>query len=280
MIIDAHVHIFPPEVIRRREEYFADAGFAALYSSPKARITDAEGLLAAMDESGIDAAFVMGFPWHDKSFCSEQNAYFAEVQQRYAGRLYCFGSVPIRDADSVLQTAENIKAAGLAGIGEAAFYGGMDGNAKEMLQILLSAAEANRLPLCLHVNEPVGHIYPGKYEPRLNFLYEAISAHPQARVILAHWGGGMLFYELMPEVKRSLANVFYDTAASPFIYDEGIWNAALGIVGRNKILLGTDYPLLPFRRLTEEAKQAIADEDALQAVLGGNALAFIQERSG
>ena len=49
---------------------------------------------------------------------------------------------------------------------------------------------------------------------------------------------------MMREVEDLLRNIFYDTAASPLLYNDKIFDVSLEIVGANKILFGSDYPLM------------------------------------
>jgi hypothetical protein len=74
---------------------------------------------------------------------------------------------------------------------------------------------------------------------------------------LAHWGGGLFFYHLLKKaVKETLKNVYYDTAASPFLYDSRIYRYAKDLIGLDKVLLGTDYPLLKPERYFKEMTDA------------------------
>ena len=60
MIIDAHVHIFPPQVVRDRESHLKDEEqFSLLYADPKARLGEAPELLQAMDRDGVDKSVVL-----------------------------------------------------------------------------------------------------------------------------------------------------------------------------------------------------------------------------
>jgi predicted TIM-barrel fold metal-dependent hydrolase len=68
------------------------------------------------------------------------------------------------------------------------------------------------IPINLHLNEEVGHFYLGKSIIPLRHYYRLICRYPEMKLIMAHWGGGIFFYGFMPEVKRSLKNVYYDTA--------------------------------------------------------------------
>ena len=275
MIVDFHTHAFPVDVAANRGKYFDDRNFAALYSSPAARLTDGAALLKTMDAYKIDAAAVMGFPWLSERLCRSQNEYFADLQSRSAGRLFCFGSAPLYAGKAALKSAvREISAFNLAGIGEVAFYGGFDGKSEKSLDALLEAAL--ELPVCIHVNEPVGHDYAGKYEPRFASLYKVISRHSAATIILAHWGGGLFIYELMREVKEAFRNVYYDSAASPYLYDGSIFAHAASIAGAGKILFGSDHPLLPFGRCLEQAERAVKDKKERAAICGENAAKLLK----
>lgn len=127
------------------------------------------------------------------------------------------------------------------------------------------------LPLLLHVTESVGHAYAGKDRTDLWGLYTWIQRNPDLHIVLAHWGGGLFFYELMPEVREACRRVYYDTAASPFLYDPRIYDIALRIAGRDRILLGSDFPLIhPRRYLKEIDSLGLAAEETC-GLLGLNA---------
>jgi len=122
----------------------------------------------------------------------------------------------------------------------------------------------------LHCNETVGHPYPGKCNTPLRSIYDFICGFPGLRVILAHWGGGFFFYELMPEVAKAAKRTWYDTAASPFLYRREIYPVAVTIVGADKILFGSDYPLLRPERYIEEMENSGLREEERRKILGQN----------
>ncbi|MCX5909724.1 MAG: amidohydrolase family protein, partial [Deltaproteobacteria bacterium] len=128
-----------------------------------------------------------------------------------------------------------------------------------------------QVPCLFHANEPVGHDYPGKSRGDLHSIYRLLQKLPENRIILAHWGGGFFFYELMPEVGRAARNVFYDTAASPYLYEPRIYNLALKIIGKERILFGSDFPLLSPPRYFAELEQCRLTKTALAGIKGGNA---------
>jgi len=91
----------------------------------------------------------------------------------------------------------------------------------------------------------------------------------------------MFFYEIMPQVRRDLGNVWYDTAASPLLYPTlDIFRTALGCVDHRKILYGSDYPLLlyprqqqqpDFRPFLEQIEGLDIDPQVRADIVGGNA---------
>ena len=79
MIIDCHAHIYPPFIRDDREPLLkTDPAFRLLYSSAKAKLVGAVGLIEQMDRSGVDRTVVFGFPWP-----GEEEVYF-EIFERYA----------------------------------------------------------------------------------------------------------------------------------------------------------------------------------------------------
>ena len=66
------------------------------------------------------------------------------------------------------------------------------------------------LPVVIHSSEPVGHSYPGKGNTPPDKLLAFINNFPNNKIICAHWGGGLPFYDLMPEVNENLKNVYVD----------------------------------------------------------------------
>jgi predicted TIM-barrel fold metal-dependent hydrolase len=80
-----------------------------------------------------------------------------------------------------------------------------------------------------------------------------------------------MFYETMPELREKCGNVYYDTAATPFLYDPRIYRIAAALGLAKKILLGSDFPLLPPScYLGALAESGISPQEQ-ELILGGNA---------
>lgn len=273
MIIDAHTHLLPPAVVKNRRSFFRrDPAFRLLYEKEKARLARPEELLEIMDRQGVSRSVICGFPWDDPALCREGNDFLWDCKSRYPRRflpLACFSLRSLREAE---KERDRCLTKGFAGIGELAFYRS-DLSLEEIrrLTVVLSPLKGERVPVLLHTNEPVGHAYPGKTRAGLLPIFRLLQALPGVTFILAHWGGGFFFYELMPEVARAAERVFYDTAASPFLYRPLIYSLALKIIGPDRILFGSDYPLLPPRRYFSEMAEARLSAPAQARIRGRNA---------
>jgi len=273
VIIDFHTHIFAPRVIHNRERYIqADPCFAMLYNSPRTRLASAEELLDSMDKHSIDMSVVCGIGWTAHELCVEANDYTLEAIAQYPKRLLGLASIQPAAGDKALQELERCVKGGVKGIGEIR----PDIYSLDMTHDSLWTPLANMLTergliwLC-HASEPVGHPYPGKGELTPEILYPFIRRYPGLKIVLAHWGGGLPFYALMPEVKAALANTWFDTAASPFLYDPAVYRQAIDIVGADRILFGSDYPLMPQSRPLKEIDSLALTGDMKSRILGGNA---------
>ena len=79
----------------------------------------------------------------------------------------------------------------------------------------------------------------------------------------------------MPEIQRITTNVWYDTAATVYLYRQSIFPIVANLVGADRILYASDYGLLRQRRIIDHIAQSGLDEDALKKILGENAQSLL-----
>jgi predicted TIM-barrel fold metal-dependent hydrolase len=274
MIIDFHTHIFPKDIRENREKYFpSEPAFKLLYDSSKSKLVGAKEIIAAMDEQGVDRSVVFGFPWKNSDIFKLQNDYIMEVVTRFPERLIglcCFDPFSKLAASEARRCLEG----GLSGIGEIAFYqSGIDDTALDKLAPLMEICLDKDLLFLIHTNEPVGHEYPGKTPNTLKQIYALVTRFSENKIVLAHWGGGIFFFNLLKkEVKAHLKNVYFDTAASPFLYHPEIYRYAVEVAGEDKILFGSDFPLLQPERYFKEIEETSGLSKAqVESICGRNA---------
>ena len=280
MIIDFHTHIFPPWLRDRRDEYAkSDLCFSMLYSQPKARMATAEELITAMDETGVDRSVILNLGWVSHELCVKTNDYILESVSRYPRRLIGFCAIQPGAGGAAIAEIDRCAEAGARGIGELrSDVQGFDMTDGETMSLVAEAALKHDLILLTHSSEPVGHQYSGKGSITPDILYSFIAAFPNLRIVCAHWGGGLPFYALMPEVARALDNVFFDSAATVFLYKPDIFERASAIVGSNKVLFGTDYPLVDQGRVIEQVHQSRLPEEDKARILGTNAQGLLADK--
>jgi len=278
MIIDFHTHVFPPRVKQKRGQYVdRDPCFALLYAKKEAKIATAEELIESMDRASVDVSVVVNFGWITHELCVETNDYILESIARYPKRLIGFVTVQPQSLDAAIAEIERCAQAGARGIGEMRpDMQLLDLEDESIISPFMDTIEKHRLIFLTHASEPVGHDYPGKGIITPDVLYPFLTRHSGITIVCAHWGGGLPFYALMPEVKKALPNVYFDTAASPFLYQPRIYTLVSELIGADKILFGSDYPLLPQTRLLQEINSAPLTEEEKNLIAGENARKLLQ----
>ncbi|MHB8599004.1 MAG: amidohydrolase family protein [Ktedonobacteraceae bacterium] len=277
MLIDFHTHIFSPDIQKHRERYCTrDPWFDTLYRDIRNRLVSAEDLIAEMDATRVDAAVAFSFGWTDPGLIEETNSYVMDSMRRYPGRIYGMAvlqpTVGVRAVRELVRCAE----AGMIGLGELMPHGqGYRLSDIDLLTPIMEVVRQHQLLVLSHCSEPVGHSYPGKGDVSLPDIISFLTAFPDVRFIAAHWGGGLPFYSLMPEIQRVTANVWYDTAATPYLYRNTIVPAVAQIVGADRILFASDYGLLRQQRVIDYIRQSGLSTEEVEMVLGGNARALL-----
>jgi predicted TIM-barrel fold metal-dependent hydrolase len=267
-LVDAHVHVFPPEVVGNRETFLGrDGRFDALYGSPKARMATADEVVRHMDEVGVAVSVVFGFAFGDQGLCRLVNDYVMGVVKARPDRFVGLACVA-PGAPGAREELERCLDAGLRGCGELT----PDDAGPEEIRVLaplVGCLEERGLPLMVHASEPVGHHYPGKGKYTTTECVALAQAYPGLRLVFSHMGGGLFLYELMPEVRDILSNVYYDTAAVPYLYDPRVYQVAVSCTGVGKLIFGSDYPLLSPSRyykglagLAEDVRAQVNDSNA------------------
>ncbi|MFC2016845.1 amidohydrolase family protein [Chloroflexota bacterium] len=282
MIIDFHTHIFSPRIKKNPSKYIdSDPCFAILYSEKNVKLATAEELIASMDKDGVDISVIVNIGWTTHELCVETNDYILESIARYPRRLIGFCTVQPNSYEAAIAEIERCAVGGIRGVGEIRPDMQLfDLGDEEVVEPFIEVITKHKLILLSHASEPVGHEYPGKGVITPDMLYPFITNFPNLTIVCAHWGGGLPFYALMPEVKKAMSNVFFDTAASPLLYSPQVYTQVIQLVGADKILFGSDYPLLAQARLLEEIKSLDLPEETKNLILSGNAqrLLGIQDR--
>ena len=290
-VIDCHVHLYPPAV-NRRPAAWAHAqgeGHWAVLSNRRRKGGQAvqtfpslKELLRAMDGAGVARSVLLGWYWEKAETCVMQNRFYAKCIRAHPDRLAAFATLhPRAGRAATLDEVRRSHGEGLCGLGELSPHAQGYGVNNPVFAAVLSLAATLRLPVSLHVTDPDSAGYPGRVETPLRDFVRLAQKFPKTKFILAHWGG---LLPLRDTGALALANLFYDTAASPLLYREDIWRKFLAVVPKERVLFGSDYPLNVYPRIDAEPNMArliaelhrtAASGDQLQAVVCDNAARII-----
>lgn len=284
-IIDCHTHAYPADVVaapRAWAEAQHELHWAELVA-PAGRKSiqgwsDPASMLAAMDAGGVDQAVLLGWYWTREAVCRWHNAAMAEWMQAAPDRFIAFAA--ICPNANVLDQLEAARALGFCGAGEMHIGVQNFKASSPHWQAMANWCVEHNWPVNFHVTETAGHEHPGAVATPLQEFVRMAEAAPDLKMILAHWGGGLAYFEQNPKLKKILRNVSYDTAASPLLYDMGIFKQMVALVGVEKLLFGSDYPLRLYpgtqkspdilRFIEAIRNEAGLTEPELAALLGGN----------
>jgi len=272
MKIDFHVHITPPDIITNWKKYAEKEPYFSLLSNSKNnKFAAAEDVIAEMEQNNFDKAVVFGFAFSDIGLCRYVNDYVIESVKKFPQKLIGFAVVP--GGNEAIKEIKRCCDSGLKGVGELFPAGqGIDLEDRKATSSITGVCKEMNLPLLLHANEGVGHYYPGKTDVTLRQLESFITNNPDLKIILAHFGGGLLFYETMNEIREKFRNVYYDTAAAPFLYDSRIYRVIKALDLCKKILFGSDFPLISLSRYFPDIEAAGFTAEEKQLIFGENAL--------
>ena len=269
--IDSHVHVTPEDISANWHRYAEKEPYFSLLSHSRInKYASAQDVIQALDMDGFDKAVVFGFAFTDIGLCRYVNDYVIESIKQYPDRLIGFMVAP-PGSRGFEKEIERCHKAGLRGLGELFPEGqGFDIADAHRTSALAEVCTEFNLPVLIHANEPVGHYYPGKTNTGLRALEQFIENNADLKIVLAHWGGGLFFYETMGEVRKKCRNVYYDTAATPLLYSPDIYRAACSLGISDKIFFGSDFPLLSHSRCIETIFSSGISPAEQQLILGCN----------
>lgn len=319
-VVDLHNHMVTEEVIAFLAEE-GDHVATRVIEGPSGRIVeiggantrplgprmcDAGARLVDMDRLGITTQAVSATPFllypeapPDVSLAVAQvnNDSLAEIGRRHPGRFSPLAAVPLQDPERAALELERAVGLGLRGVEipastpELAFD-------DPRLEPFWSAAEAHRVPVCIHPFEAspkgpfaryllsplVGNLYDTGLAAALLVMGGILEKHPSLRIVLYHGGGTFAAllarldkgHELF-DVCRARAPKRPSEYAAQFCFDTVAFDSRwlLYLVhrfGADHLVLGSDYPLPlgPEDPVGEVRALTLGPEDE-ERILGKNA---------
>ena len=267
MIIDAHSHYLPEEIVK-----------VASFYNPN--WTDIESQLKGMEESGVEKA-ILHYPTTDAhiKLSDEEKAAklyndgLAKIIRKYPHKFIGLGVLPIQDKERMLYEFKRCrKELGLRGISLAASYNGIYLDDKRFYP-LYEEAQGENVPIFVHTQtiNPIGfeRVNDPLLTPVVEYVFDmtmcvskmmmsGVFVHfPGLKFIFAHFGGVLPFLKdrfdtvytmlRMRNIVKDLGrapseifkNIYCDTSA---VKSKNILKMALDTFGAEHLLWGSDYP--------------------------------------
>lgn len=274
-LIDVHAHFLTAD--------YVDAAVAGGHAHPDGMpgwpSWSVDEHLRIMDKHGIDKAMLSisspGVHFGDDAaavrLAREVNDYAAQVSAAHPDRFGFFGAVPLPDVDgAIAEAGRAIDELGAAGVVvETNSQGTYVGDAA--FEPFLQALNERHTALFIHPTSPPApdKVSLGMPRPMMEFLVEttrnltsllmndSLDRNPDVQVIATHCGG---FISLLIDrlelfdrafgsgdgdparLRKALGRVWFDIAGTPA---PTVGPTLAGVVGRDRLLFGTDYCWTP-----------------------------------
>jgi predicted TIM-barrel fold metal-dependent hydrolase len=281
MWLDVHVHpLLIKELTDSRPALLRDADRVFdLRTSPQPLST----LLREMDVCGIERAVLLPINCKKSHGCeTPSNQDVADIAGRNSGRLVGFASVdPNAGDDALRELQRSHDQLGLKGLKLNPALQDFDPTGSQALEIF-KEAERFEMPILIHTGITFSNRFSMRYNHPLP-LDEIARRHPKLRICLAHFGWPWVWDAVTVAIRNP--NVYIDTAGTfAGTPQESIRQITSLVPIRvienalsEKLMFGSDYPRIEINKMFAAVSALPLRKDVLEAVLGGNALAFLGE---
>ncbi len=268
---------------------------------------DLEARLADMQRRGCGAQVLSAMPmlfsyWapldQAQRFCSGLNHWLADAVRRHPGRFYGLGVLPMQEPEAAAAGLAEVKRLGLSGVELGTNIAGVS-IADARFRPVFEEADRLGLSVFLHpFQPPLGPAVDAStssavcFPLDIGFAVAGLIANgvlhrcPGLRLCASHGGGSVAFtlsrlthaWQAKPGLRDRLPEA-PDVVARRLFYDILLFDAAplrylIEIMGREQVVMGSDYPFLdvpPEWPLTDLALPA----EALEAIRVTNARRFL-----
>ncbi len=306
--VDFHAHLINPTVYRETQAFsiFAQTTDAARAASVIARMADIDERIAAMDAMGVGTQVLSSSLVHQCSYDAApaealrldaaMNDTIARAVTAHPERLRGLGSVPLQAPDlAVHELTRCIDELGLSGvtistrvrdreIGDAALRPFWE--AVETLGAVVfihPAGNHDQRFRKWQLWNSIGQSFEEAMAIASLFYEGVLDAYPKLKIVVSHGGGYMPFYlgriarnyVEKPATRTNMSKppidylrmLHYDTC----VYDPDTLADLVRIVGAERIVMGSDYPVGELKPAEFVRDCTALDATAQEMVLSGNA---------
>jgi predicted TIM-barrel fold metal-dependent hydrolase len=260
-----------------------------------------EDYLQAMESISVEKLIIHSVGYYPET-CKALNDATKSLCEKYAEQLVGLATVPLAyPKKSVPELDRAIKDLGLKGLKIYPKFQGVTLDSRKMIPVY-KKAEKLGIPILTHSDSYTGS-YTGYGLKEVDntacntarlFTSGILKDTPNLKIILAHLGGGIMFYKdhlyamsrflqkpgeenLEAYYDRLFNQLYYDLAPAHW-YSEKTVQMAIDIVGEDRIFFATDFPLVQglegVKRSIAHVKSFNLPESIKEKILGLNAKKF------
>lgn len=272
MIIDFHTHIFPDRIASKTISLLSEKAGISPFSDGTV-----EGLLARMEESGVDLSVTLPVLTAPAQFESV-NRFAAEINARFADaprRLISFAGIHPQCED-IEGKMQQIRDSGFLGVKIHPDYQQTFINDEGYVRILQAAKELD-LIVVTHAGVDVGYPdAPVRCTPAL--AKEVIERVRHPKLVLAHCGAS----EMFDEVCRLLCglDVYLDTAYVLRFIGKDMFQKIIKKHGADRLLFASDSPWSSQREDLATLRSFGLTPSEEKQILSANAMRLLGIREG
>lgn len=232
------------------------------------------GLLAAMDDSGIDHAILHAETEGGES-AEALNEAVCRVVAANPGRFTGVGTVDLAAArpSRASRQVAGAHAQGLRGISVQPAFFGLDIDSRQLYPVYARAEELG-MPVAIHTGITYSRMHPLKHE-RAELFDQVACDFPDLVLIAAHAGWPWATEYAAVARRHPTVYLEFGGLAPKYVARPGTgWDAMFGLmpkVLRDQVLYGSDWPVMAPARALAEWRDSGLDEQALSALFAGNA---------
>ena len=234
-----------------------------------------EGLFQEMEQGGVEKIILSSFVFEGRTILSNDEA--GQLSVKYPDKFSFACTVDPRDYMEAYREVERcVKEYGCKALRlEPYAYGngkvGVPPNDKMYYPLYAKCIELD-IAVVLQVGH-TGPLLPSECG-RPIYLDEVALTFPELRIAGAHLG--QPWHEEMMILAWKFPNVYVETSARPAKFWPESFKEFVATYGQDKVLWGTDYPLLPFKRCVDDVEDLNLDIKAKTKLLRDNAIRFFK----